>query len=87
MDGIAPPTRPGLASMRARASDAPIRSHLYPTTDLEGWREKAQRMWDLMPERTQQRVIARLIHDNPRVFWMTIIALLDVEQAEQQDEQ
>lgn len=44
-------------------------------------------MWTLMPERLQTRVIDKLIYDNPRVFWMTIIALLDAEQQEKDQDQ
>lgn len=40
-------------------------------------------MWSLMPDHIRDRVVDRLIEDNPRVFWMTVISLLDAEQHKQ----
>jgi len=39
-----------------------------------------------MPPDLQEQVISRLIDDHPRVFWMTIISMLQAKQEGQEDE-
>jgi len=53
----------------------------------EEWRERVTTLWRQMPAHLQQRVTERLIEENPRLFWMTIIALLDAEQHKQDDQE
>lgn len=44
-------------------------------------------MWDEMPAHLQRKVWDRVLEDNPRLIWMTMLSILDAAQDKKHDDQ
>lgn len=69
------------------SSPPPIRTTRVSRMSNAEWSERVKRMWNEMPAHLQQKVWNRVLEDNPRLIWMTMLSILDAAQDQKNEGQ